>query len=128
MNIILSEKRRKLPVDHSAAGRSDIVVLYRGARSSKAVFSRQTLPPHCHNSLSRLQVFSDLGVDVINSAYEGYNACVFAYGQTGSGKTYTMMGSPVSLKVITSEQFGKRVPFHVGWDRCVDNVWISRVR
>ncbi|XP_050353991.1 kinesin-like protein Klp98A isoform X2 [Nymphalis io] len=39
------------------------------------------------------QVFSDLGLDVIDSAFEGYNACVFAYGQTGSGKTFTMMGS-----------------------------------
>ena len=45
---------------------------------------------------SRLQVFLDLGQDVLEAAYEGYNACVFAYGQTGSGKTYTMMGSPVS--------------------------------
>ncbi|XP_053613367.1 kinesin-like protein Klp98A isoform X2 [Plodia interpunctella] len=42
---------------------------------------------------SQEQVFSDLGVDVIDSAFEGYNACVFAYGQTGSGKTFTMMGS-----------------------------------
>ncbi|XP_063831631.1 kinesin-like protein Klp98A [Ostrinia nubilalis] len=43
---------------------------------------------------SQEQVFSDLGLDVIDSAFEGYNACVFAYGQTGSGKTFTMMGSP----------------------------------
>lgn len=43
------------------------------------------------------QVFHDLGMDVINCAFEGYNACVFAYGQTGSGKTFTMMGAPVSI-------------------------------
>jgi hypothetical protein len=42
------------------------------------------------------QVYKDLGTDVIESAFEGYNACVFAYGQTGSGKTFTMMGTPVS--------------------------------
>ncbi|KAJ0173450.1 hypothetical protein K1T71_010599 [Dendrolimus kikuchii] len=42
---------------------------------------------------SQEQVFADLGLDVIDSAFEGYNACVFAYGQTGSGKTFTMMGS-----------------------------------
>jgi len=41
-------------------------------------------------------VYNDLGTDVIKSAFEGYNACVFAYGQTGSGKTYTMMGTSVS--------------------------------
>ncbi|KAM8703883.1 hypothetical protein ACLKA7_008503 [Drosophila subpalustris] len=40
------------------------------------------------------QVYSDLGTDVVDCAYEGYNACVFAYGQTGSGKTFTMMGTP----------------------------------
>ncbi|XP_061173499.1 kinesin-like protein KIF16B [Saccostrea echinata] len=43
---------------------------------------------------SQEQVFKCLGVDVVTSAYDGYNACVFAYGQTGSGKSYTMMGNP----------------------------------
>ena len=41
------------------------------------------------------KVFAELGVPVLQSAFQGYNACVFAYGQTGSGKTYTMMGSEV---------------------------------
>jgi Kinesin-like protein len=44
---------------------------------------------------SQEQVFNDLGMDVVDAAFEGYNACVFAYGQTGSGKTFTMMGSKV---------------------------------
>jgi len=43
-----------------------------------------------------LQVFSDLGQGVLDSAFEGYNACLFAYGQTSAGKTYTMMGTSVS--------------------------------
>ena len=47
-------------------------------------------------------MFTDLGQDVLEAAYEGYNACVFAYGQTGSGKTYTMMGSPVSVTMSTN--------------------------
>ncbi|RUS86561.1 hypothetical protein EGW08_005700 [Elysia chlorotica] len=42
---------------------------------------------------SQEKVFSSLGDDMIKSAFEGYNVCVFAYGQTGSGKTHTMMGS-----------------------------------
>ncbi|XP_044013753.1 kinesin-like protein KIF16B isoform X2 [Aphidius gifuensis] len=46
------------------------------------------------------EVFHDLGTDVIESAFAGYNACVFAYGQTGSGKTFTMMGSPESQGLI----------------------------
>uniref|UniRef100_A0A8C4T642 Kinesin-like protein KIF16B n=1 Tax=Erpetoichthys calabaricus TaxID=27687 RepID=A0A8C4T642_ERPCA len=48
-----------------------------------------------HSSyVSQEKVFNDLGTDVLKSAFEGYNACVFAYGQTGSGKSYTMMGNP----------------------------------
>lgn len=46
-------------------------------------------------------MFRDLGMDVIDCAFEGYNACVFAYGQTGSGKTFTMMGAPVSIVLAT---------------------------
>lgn len=52
-----------------------------------------------HNFLY-LQVFRDLGLDVLKAAFEGYNACVFAYGQTGSGKSYTMMGVPVGTEAF----------------------------
>nr|XP_025035963.1 kinesin-like protein KIF16B isoform X2 [Pelodiscus sinensis] len=43
--------------------------------------------------VSQEVVFKNLGTDVLTSAFEGYNACIFAYGQTGSGKSYTMMGN-----------------------------------
>ncbi|XP_034938615.1 kinesin-like protein Klp98A [Chelonus insularis] len=56
--------------------------------------------PSDENYASQEEVFSDLGTDVIESAFAGYNACVFAYGQTGSGKTFTMMGSPESQGLI----------------------------
>ncbi|XP_028928432.1 kinesin-like protein KIF16B isoform X3 [Ornithorhynchus anatinus] len=45
------------------------------------------------NYITQEMVFKNLGTDVLKSAFEGYNACVFAYGQTGSGKSYTMMGN-----------------------------------
>ncbi|NWX18580.1 KI16B protein, partial [Aegotheles bennettii] len=45
-------------------------------------------------------VFKNLGTDVLKSAFEGYNACVFAYGQTGSGKSYTMMGNAGDVGLI----------------------------
>lgn len=35
----------------------------------------------------------DIGEEMLNHAFEGYNVCIFAYGQTGAGKSYTMMGS-----------------------------------
>ncbi|XP_029172816.1 kinesin-like protein Klp98A isoform X1 [Nylanderia fulva] len=56
--------------------------------------------PNDENYASQEKVFYDLGTDVIESAFEGYNACVFAYGQTGSGKTFTMMGTPESQGLI----------------------------
>ncbi|XP_064224836.1 kinesin-like protein KIF13B isoform X1 [Aotus nancymaae] len=38
-------------------------------------------------------VFKCLGENILQNAFDGYNACIFAYGQTGSGKSYTMMGT-----------------------------------
>lgn len=32
------------------------------------------------------------GNEVLDNAFEGYNACLFAYGQTGSGKSYSIVG------------------------------------
>lgn len=45
-------------------------------------------------------VYNNLGTEVVECAFEGYNACVFAYGQTGSGKTFTMMGSQENQGLI----------------------------
>jgi hypothetical protein len=37
-------------------------------------------------------VFADLGKEVLDNAWQGYNSCLFAYGQTGSGKSYSIVG------------------------------------
>ncbi|XP_019371800.1 PREDICTED: kinesin-like protein KIF16B isoform X3 [Gavialis gangeticus] len=52
------------------------------------------------NYTSQEMVFKNLGTDVLKSAFEGYNACIFAYGQTGSGKSYTMMGNAGDVGLI----------------------------
>ncbi|XP_048397689.1 kinesin-like protein KIF1A isoform X21 [Stegostoma tigrinum] len=44
------------------------------------------------NYASQQQVYRDIGEEMLEHAFEGYNVCIFAYGQTGAGKSYTMMG------------------------------------
>ncbi|KAH7726338.1 kinesin protein [Aphelenchoides avenae] len=40
------------------------------------------------------RVYEELGMEMLEHSFKGYNVCIFAYGQTGSGKSYTMMGKP----------------------------------
>ncbi|XP_065310731.2 kinesin-like protein KIF16B isoform X1 [Dermacentor albipictus] len=56
-------------------------------------YSYWSVHPSDQHFVTQEQVFNDLGQEVVDNAFEGYNACIFAYGQTGSGKTFTMMGS-----------------------------------
>jgi hypothetical protein len=37
-------------------------------------------------------IYDDIGKELLDHAFMGYNTCIFAYGQTGAGKSYTMMG------------------------------------
>ncbi|XP_059963261.1 kinesin-like protein KIF1A isoform X17 [Mesoplodon densirostris] len=48
--------------------------------------------PEDMNYASQKQVYRDIGEEMLQHAFEGYNVCIFAYGQTGAGKSYTMMG------------------------------------
>lgn len=62
-------------------------------RNSLGVVSRKTIPfefdrvfgPGVLND----EIFNEIA-QLVQSALDGYNVCIFCYGQTGSGKTYTM--------------------------------------
>merc|ERR1712142_1045624 len=78
--------------------------IFNAAESDKKDFtydhSYWSVDSRDKNFTNQEQVFSDLGMDVIDSAFQGYNACIFAYGQTGAGKSYSMMGAQSAPGVI----------------------------
>ncbi|XP_004444575.1 kinesin-like protein unc-104 isoform X1 [Drosophila persimilis] len=41
---------------------------------------------------TQTMVYKDIGEEMLQHSFDGYNVCIFAYGQTGAGKSYTMMG------------------------------------
>ncbi|XP_015436642.1 PREDICTED: kinesin-like protein unc-104 isoform X9 [Dufourea novaeangliae] len=55
-------------------------------------YSYFSMDPHDTNYSSQVMVYKDIGEEMLEHAFEGYNVCIFAYGQTGAGKSYTMMG------------------------------------
>ncbi|XP_013140751.1 PREDICTED: kinesin-like protein unc-104 [Papilio polytes] len=55
-------------------------------------FSYWSHNPNDPEFSSQIMVYKDIGEEMLQHAFDGYNICIFAYGQTGAGKSYTMMG------------------------------------
>ncbi|XP_055788790.1 kinesin-like protein KIF16B isoform X4 [Salvelinus fontinalis] len=79
---------------HLSKGTPGTGLKERGRQSFSYDFSYDSTDVGSTNFVPQEKVFKDLGCDILEAAFDGYNACVFAYGQTGSGKSHTMMGSP----------------------------------
>ncbi|KAF4615993.1 hypothetical protein D9613_011478 [Agrocybe pediades] len=64
-------------------------------------------PGYC----SQQTLYNDLGKELLDHGFSGFNACILAYGQTGSGKSYSMMGYGADKGIIplTCEELFKRV-------------------
>lgn len=45
-------------------------------------------------------VYKELGLEVLDNAWNGYHCCLFAYGQTGAGKSYSMIGYGANKGIV----------------------------
>ena len=89
---------------HLGAGR-------QGSRGEQSFRFDNVFGPEATNA----EVYGDVA-ELVVSALEGYNVCIFAYGQTGSGKTHSIIGpagDPGIVVRATSDLFraaGERRP------------------
>ncbi|KAF8334965.1 uncharacterized protein EI90DRAFT_3280114 [Cantharellus anzutake] len=63
------------------------------------------------NYCSQQTLYDDLGKELLEHGFAGFNACILTYGQTGSGKSYSMMGYGADKGIIplTCEELFRRV-------------------
>lgn len=87
--------------------------------------SRLLLQPEDINYASQKQVYRDIGEEMLQHAFEGYNVCIFAYGQTGAGKSYTMMGKQEKDQqgIIPQARGGGAGPGAGPAEGCAEGVW-----
>jgi kinesin family protein 1 len=83
--------------DRLRKGGKDGASAQRTFKFDKSYWSFNKADP---NYAGQDNVFSDLGIPLLDNAFQGYNNCIFAYGQTGSGKSYSMMGYGEEAGVI----------------------------
>ncbi|KAG5354910.1 Kinesin-like protein klpA [Yarrowia sp. B02] len=98
----------------------DSITGQMGSKTTSFKFDRVFRP-----SASNADVFAEVS-QLVQSALDGFNVCIFAYGQTGSGKTHTMSGEggviPETLQLIFQQTHHLR---DKGWEYVVSGQFIE---
>ena len=70
-------------------------------------------------------VFSEIS-QLVQSALDGYNVCIFCYGQTGSGKTFTMSASDGMIPLAVNQIYGTAKSLEEkGWQYTMEGSFIE---
>ncbi|KAJ8918780.1 hypothetical protein NQ315_015100 [Exocentrus adspersus] len=84
-----------------------------------------SVDPANDNFASQEVVFNHLGRDILDNAFQGYNACIFAYGQTdicqdARNKTVVKLVTPQNAIFLWTFAGHRRTHFFVtfAWDPC----------
>lgn len=94
-----------------------IMVPHKTAQGMKTT---RTIPFEFDKVFTPTNTNQDIFLEIsqlVQSALDGYNVCIFAYGQTGSGKTYTMLSQMDGMIPLAIEQIFKTAEQmkHTGW-------------
>ena len=90
---ILMNKEHRQVVIKNPQGGEDKVFTYDYVYDS-------CLPEEDEDYAGQDTVWGDLGTELLEAAWAGYNYSLFAYGQTGSGKSHSMVGFGEARGVI----------------------------
>lgn len=75
----------------------------RGARCARSPLPRSSCSESAPGYASQQTLYEDLGRELLDHAFAGFNTTIFAYGQTGSGKSYSMMGYGDDKGIVRGE-------------------------
>ena len=84
-------------------GASNIVVSKHGlqvmvgtCKEDTQAFTYDVVLMNC----TQIEAFDDVGLNIVQAAFHGFNATCFAYGQTSSGKSYRLVCLRKGLKPV----------------------------
>lgn len=76
-------------------------------------------------SSQNAEVFEEIS-QLVQSALDGYNVCIFCYGQTGSGKTYTMSSPDGMIPRATAQIYNEATRLQEkGWQYKMEGSFVE---